>query len=218
MHKQKKEKKKKKWKSKLQAGCLALGLATAWGAEARGEAILQVSATPAQTLTNAFVYYYANGSCNGLESLGTLPTGQTSVLSRTLPFDPDNYSNCGYVLIGLHDDGTSAGVTVSFPNDDILVLHSQWEEVFGFAEVDAIDALYQAGSGDVITLYYLLYYNTNFVQTPRGNEGTLVSFSNPTFGGVVTVDILPVPEPAAWVLLISLAGTVLLWRRDLIGR
>jgi hypothetical protein len=232
----KKQKKQRKWKSGLKAGCLALGMATAWGGEARSDVILQVSATPATTLTNAFVYYGNNASTAYLRSLGTLPGGQTTTLVDVIPTntepswwgDPDAYaSGASYVIIGMYDEGGSPGVAISFPNDAPITTPKQWAEVFesswnhgyDYSEAEIIGYLQAA---DYAELDRFLYNygdvkrtrNGHPCATEYGNQATLVNFSDPTFGGVVTVTL--VPEPAAWVLLVTTAGTLLFWRRDLL--
>jgi len=227
MRKKSSRKKQPKWKRSIKAGCLALGMATAWGGEAKADLFLQVSAHPTRTLTNAFVYYTGNNSIAGLESLGTLPADETTVLYRPIQGEENNYPFGHCVVVGLYYDGANPGVSVSFADDSVLTSHAQWADIFECAPVshynhsesEYIDALNQAAGGDLTPLWNCLYYRGSSpypVGALFSNEGTLVNFSDPAFGGVVTAQLTTVPEPATWVLLIGVAGTLFFWRRDLL--
>jgi len=230
MRKRKNSKKRRKWKSGLKAGCLALGLATAWGGEARGDVILQVTANLTKSLTDAFIYFNNNVTSGYMESLGTLSAGQTITKTYTHWGTLDNFTQkngarSSYVMVGLYDDQGSPGVAVSFPNADPISGPVQWADIFGpsgvsyyhYTEAEVIGYVNQASAGTDYTplRYFLNDISYNAGETEYGNESTIVCFSNPTSGGVMTVDVLPVPEPAAWMLFVGLSGAVLLWRRDL---
>jgi hypothetical protein len=220
-----------KWKSRLKAGCLALGMATAWGGEARSEVFLQVTANPTQTLTNAFVFYTGNNSINELASLGTITGGKETVLFCPIDRDMTDVEFGSCVLVGLYNDGTDLGVSISFPDDSVLHAQALWPQVFECAPVshyrhteqEYIDALNQATGGNLDPLYNCLYYRGSSPYpsfTRNGNEATLANFSDPatapTNGGSVTMVMTTVPEPSSMVLLIGAAGALLFWRRDLV--
>jgi hypothetical protein len=230
MRKKKNAKTRRHWKSKLKTGCLALGMATAWGAPAQGDVISLVSVTPATTINKAYLYYGNNISTADIMSLGTLPGGQTTTFSHT-DFYWEDYPNAyteenghypWYTLIGLYGDPNHPGVAISFPNDNPITLPLSWPQIFettqhdywNYTEAEVIDLVNRGSPGG-----FLYTYGDDYIfdhppcGTEYGHEGTIVCFSDPTFGGVITVDI--VPEPAAWALLIGLAGSALLWRRDL---
>ena len=135
----------KKRRHKLKTAGLALGLATAWGAETRADARLQLELTPQQTLTNAMVMYGNNVSTPFSVLLGTVPGGVTSTFFHNLRAseilqcdwvcDPASYLPGGnkpsfYAVIGLYEGVDGTGVAVSFPNDDPIVSMATWESIF----------------------------------------------------------------------------------------
>jgi hypothetical protein len=217
----KRQKKQTKWKAGLKAGCLALGMATAWGGEARGDVILSVSATPTTRIYDAFVYYGVGvHSIVNIQSLGILEAGTTTNLSYPLPGEVNDYWS-SYVLIGLYDAGGSEGMVISFPNDDPIMAQQEWADVFPrgyspgyYTESLLIDEVHQAVAGNAQTLGWDLYYLSGFCGKEMGQQSTLLRFSEASDGGFATVSI--VPEPAAWILLIGAAGSLLFWRRDLL--
>jgi hypothetical protein len=230
-----KKQRKKNWKSGLQAGCLALGMATAWGGETRGDVISLVSITPTTTISKAFLYYGNNISTADIMSLGTLSAGQTTTFSHT-EFYWEDYANAYtevnghrplYVLIGLYGDENNPGVAISFPSADPVTIPKQWSQIFettkkdywDYSEAEVIDCVNQGTVGDFLYVYGDNHYglfDPPPCGTEYGHEGKIVCFSNPTLGGVVTVDV--VPEPAAWVLLVTASSALLFWRRDLLRR
>ncbi|MBN2023599.1 MAG: hypothetical protein JW809_12510 [Pirellulales bacterium] len=220
---QKKRLRRRIWRRGLEAGCVALGMATAWGGQARGEALLLAKAAPETALSDVFVYYTANNSFCGLESLGDIPAGETSLLYRSIIREKEDYARGGFVVVGLYQEGAEEGVAISFANDDVLTSHTQWADLFesspashyNHTEAEVIDCLHQAAAGNTDPLWDVLYYGLSFpTWSPYGHEATLVCFSDPTFGGTATVQVIP--EPAAWVLVIGMAGALLWWRRDLL--
>jgi hypothetical protein len=231
--KNKSKNKNRKWKSGLKAGCLALGLATAWGGEAKAETLFEVSITPSTTLNNAYLYYGSNTSGNLMTSLGTLLAGETKTIIQTHwanPEDfvsPEGYSQPAYALIGLYGDTSNPGIAISFPNDDLIQQHKTWADVFETTGVPAWDdskeeVLYDferaIGGFDGYLSTFISYKggrDSTLCGTDYGQTGTIVCFSEATYGGTITVNM--VPEPASWVLLIGAAGSLLFWRRDLLG-
>jgi hypothetical protein len=234
----KKNSRKRKWKSGVKAGCLALGMATAWGGEASGDLIAYASITPEQTLTDAYVFFENNVTGGAILSLGTLPSGKTTYLEfeevpyegYTIAYQPVGGRRQPYVVIGLYDEGGAPGVAISFPDQTPINEGTSWDEIFNsypseydyanYTEAEVIDILQTAaGTSSWIDLWWFFTrYGSDYSSpcaTEFGHEATLVCFSDATYGGVVTFDVVTVPEPAAWVLFVGLSVTVLLWRRDL---
>jgi hypothetical protein len=220
-------KKRSKWKMGIKAGCLALGMATAWGGEAKAELYLEVSAASTRTLTDVFVYYVGNNSFGALASLGTQPAGDPVHFFRPIPDLPRDVVVSYYTVLGIYGDGT--GVAHSFSDDSVLTSHAQWSDVFesftpnpayNHSETEVIDALHQASAGNTDALWKCVYYCV--AQYPRfsalGEQAVLVNFTDPTPGGSVTINVTTVPEPAAWILLVGAAGALLFWRSDLLTK
>ncbi|MBN2023600.1 MAG: hypothetical protein JW809_12515 [Pirellulales bacterium] len=237
----KKSRKRRSWRSGLKAGCVALGMATAWGGQADAGVMSLVSITPEVDLTHAFVYYGNNVTSGMIKSLGDLPGGQTTTVSQTgfivdFPqhYDETNGHRPTYAVIALYDEGGSPGVAISFPNDDPIAMNRSWDDIFrysyypgaGYDEEEVVNSLLQSENEDPSGgpldwfLCFAMSDSTatgDHCATEYGQQATLICFSNATFGGTVTVDVVPIPEPAAWVLVIGMAGALLWWRRDLLG-
>jgi hypothetical protein len=235
MRKKKNPKKQHHWKSKIKAGCLALGMATAWGGEARGDIVSIGSVNPTIQLHNAFLYYGNNISTADMMSLGTLPVGETNFSHTDFYWEdlPDAYSQIdghrpGYVLIGLYGE-TQPGVAISFPNGT----SQSWSQIFEsssayawqrYPESTVAGYLQNAltSEDDYYQLLSFLRYYGDFkykingcpCATEYGHTGTIVCFSDPLPAGEIDVDI--VPEPATWVFLIGLAGGAVIysWNRN----
>jgi hypothetical protein len=223
-----KRNKKSKWKNGLKAGCLALGMATAWGAEARGEmsglAYAEIVAAPTQTLTDAYVFYNNNVTQGWMWSLGEFPANDITTLYQCVgnlnAFAEINGERPSYVVVGLSQVGGVESVVLSFPNADALQM--QWDDLFGpnggsyytYEESYVINALHNPGSGALEQFLNDISYDP--CRTQYNHEATLVGFTNgaPASSGTVLVNI--VPEPASWILLIGAAGSLLFWRRDLL--
>jgi hypothetical protein len=239
----KRRQKQGKLKAGLKAGWLALGMATAWGGEARGEVIGHVSVTPTTTIHNAFLYYTNNVTTGDMKSLGTMPAGQTTQLSQTgflveevQGYQAQNGHRPTYMMVGLYDGDTGPGVVVSFPNADPVTSHKQWADIFlarpnpfeDYSEAAVIGYLQSAapGNDDYGHLWNFLFdfgtstytYYGHPCATEYAQQAVLVGFSEASNLGSAMVDVTAVPEPAAWVLLVGAAGAVLFWRRDLLGR
>jgi hypothetical protein len=231
-------KSRQRWKRGIQAGCLALGMATAWGGEASGSVYLNVSLDAEQTITNAYIYYGVGYSSTRLQSLGTINAG-ASTLSIELP-DNTVYRNY-YVLVGLYDDEGTTGVAISFSSDDPIEASASWDDIFtstngyiGFSESEFVDLIYAQGgwSGHYLAserlASFLAFYgdaswgsSNTPCATLFGETATLVCFSNASYGGSVTIDLdseplqsATVPEPATSILFVGLIGSMLFWRRD----
>ena len=228
----KKSKNGRKWRRGVQAGCLALGMATAWGGEARGSMYLNIAADATQTIDNVYVLYGIGYSGQGLQSLGTLPIGHSTFALEV----PDGSYRPYYTMIGLLPEGASTGVAVSFPNP--VTMPASWADVFesgpisyyNRSEAEVVGYVENASNNPYPLLGFLSHYgDPTFgldnppLATELGQTATLVGFSAPSAVGSVTVDIgsqplqASVPEPATWILFVGMAGSVLFWRRDLIG-
>lgn len=129
----------------LNAACVSLGLATAWGGEAAADVTFKLTLAPEQTLTNAVVFYGNNRTSGTLQSLGTIPGGQTTTIFQTLSpgprgstvatepeyYDPAlGFATPYYVVIGLHQGESGPRASVSFPNDEPIVSGLNWTETF----------------------------------------------------------------------------------------
>ncbi|MBN2023822.1 MAG: PEP-CTERM sorting domain-containing protein [Pirellulales bacterium] len=225
---------KKNWKSGLQAGCLALGMATAWGGEAHGDTLFQIAVTPSTDIRNAYVYYGSNTSGRLMTSLGTLLANETTIFLQTHWADPEDFkspeghADPAYALIGLYGDVNDPGIAISFPNDVPIRDHRTWASYFettGFpawdtSESEVIWKFDQAigGFDGYVETFIGIYgsHTSDPCGIPYGQTGTIVCFSDAQYGGVITVT--PVPEPAAWILLVTATGALLFWRRDLLHR
>jgi hypothetical protein len=211
---------------KLRTAGLVLGLATAWGGEAQADVTLRLELTPEQTLTNAYVLYNNNVSTGLFRFLGTVPGGQTTVFHHPLldgevlsdwQSQPESYvsfpgNGAAYSIIAVY--GAATGVTVSFPNDDVVTQGKTWDELFNptppfeYAEADIItDFQTNAPAYEALSLLgdhtRCPPYST-LLNTAYGSHATLVNFSDATFGGTAFARV--VPEPASWILVVSAAG------------
>jgi hypothetical protein len=226
---------KKKRHRKLRTAGLALGLATAWGAETQADVTLRLELTPQQTLTNAYVLYNNNVSTGLFKFLGIVPGGQTTVFLHELrdgevlsdwQSQPESYTSSGnypavYSIIALYGSGPETGVTVSFPNDDVVTQGKTWDELFnpappfGYDRADIISDLqtnvppYEAFS--LLDDYTKYPPYSTLLNTEYGSYATLVNFSTATFGGTALARVLP--EPAGWILFVSAAGVACALRR-----
>lgn len=216
---------------KLKSACLAAGLSAAWAGNAEG-AMFRVSVTPNQTISNARIYYHNGVTTSNFIHLGLLPANVTSVFEHTVTiggFDDSywfdtSFRNPGYVIIGLNDD-EGHGVTVSFPNDDVVVNSLTWEETFDTPDPFDPDARVYTEEEVIATLEndlnptgfvdsYEDFYAPEagrrlpYLVTYFGEESTLVSFSTAGFGGTAIVE--EVPEPSTFVLVVTSAGVLAL--------
>jgi hypothetical protein len=144
-HGQSRRMRKQRRLRKLRAACLSIGLATAWGADAKADVTLKLSITPQHTLTNAIVLYANNVSTGIYRSLGTIPAGQTTTFIHTFLTtdsslaswqpDPNSYTSTPgrpayYSLIATYQDAPTPGVTISFPNDSPVQNATSWSALF----------------------------------------------------------------------------------------
>ena len=211
--------------ARLKKACLAAGLATAWGGEARAELTFEASITPTQTITNAWMYYHQNATSPlwGL-SLGTLPANQTSEFlhpNQLTNFPDSIWTNArfrtGYIIIGLYDEGGAPGVAVSMPNSDAITAGLTWEQYFARpsadyrSEADIISDLQQGNAPiDFLNAYAEYFDNSSGswvrqLATPLGDEATLVGFSTATFLGTAHVAL---PEPSSLTLIVCTIGVL----------
>jgi hypothetical protein len=222
-------KKKGKWQKirrGLKTGCLAIGMATAWGGEARSEVIFEISVRPTVALTDAWVFYNVNCTSGEMESLGALPANETTVRTQSLTwYTPDNLWQDGrllpYMLVGLYDDGGTPGVVVSFPSGSTMP--GSWTQVFdssphsyyNYTEDEVVQGVHTASTDPYGTLFWFMCDYGGRYPDPCATEynqtSTLVGFSNPFDAGTATVRV--VPEPSTYVLLLGAAGIFLLQRR-----
>jgi hypothetical protein len=241
MSKQKGRKKPSRWKHGIKAGCLALGMATAWGGEARSDMITHVSVAPTTDIRNAFIYYGNNLTTGTTKSLGFLPGGATTTFSQTnlLVDEESGYvvrdgHRPTYMMIGLYGPVDSPGVAVSFPNVDPVTLQKRWSDYFessphhwnDYPESQIIGYLqtaepwndsFMALNDFLFSFGCSLYdYFGHVCATEYARTATLVGFSAATDLGSAVADVTPAPEPAAWVLIVGAAGVFLFWRRDLL--
>jgi hypothetical protein len=223
------KKKKGKWQQigrGLKTGCLALGMATAWGGEARSDVICEVSVRPTVALTDAWVFYGVNCTSGAMESLGALPANQTTVRTQSLTgYTPDNVWQDGrllpYMLVGLYDDGGTPGVVVSFASGSAMP--DSWTQVFGssphsyynYTEEEVIQGVHAASTDPYGTLFWFMCdYGSGYSKpcaTEYNQPSMLVGFSDPFDAGTATVRV--VPEPSTFVLVLGAAGVFLLRRR-----
>jgi len=194
---------------KQTAACLTIGLATAWGGSADA-ALVKVVMTPEETLTNAYgVIYHRNSSSGRLVSLGTTIGGTTSVLFFDFAQEtPQDFAGLSYTVLGLYEGDDGPSVAVSFPNNGPILSGSVWEDLFGgiARKSSMIDELMRGRS-----IVPFVNTTTRMTGTQYGSEATIINFSQASFGGVVTISI--VPEPGSFVLLTSGVGLVALPRR-----
>jgi hypothetical protein len=228
----KRQKKQGKWKAGLKAGCLALGMATAWGGEARGDVTFEIAAMPNVSITEAFIYYGMNSSGGAVLSLGDLQAGVLTKRYQTFGYDIDEFTHGygelhPYVVVGLYNNGGNEGVAITFPNDNAITNNLSWSDIFEspstpeyyrYTEAEVIDRIHTASTLSIWPLENVLDYYGAYANKPcatlYNQQSVLTCFSDATFGGFVTVSV--VPEPAAWILLIGAAGSLLFWRRDLL--
>jgi hypothetical protein len=217
-------KKQRKWKMGLKAGCLALGMATAWGGEARSDVIMHVESNVNRTIYDAYVCYgIGQNSTAKVQSLGTLTSGFIDQ-KYTLPGEVSDYTGYydgNFVFTGLFDDQGREGAAVSFPDTGVIDAHSDW--VFGtyYTEPVLIDNIHKRSTGDTSEWLGWNLIEMRYARecgTPFGQTAHVACFSQATDGGAVKISIEAVPEPAAWVLLVGAAGAMLFWRRDLLRR
>jgi hypothetical protein len=225
-------------KSGIKAGCLALGMATAWGGEACGDPVSHITINSTVGISNAYLFYANNVTSADVKSLGNLTAGATTLSQWDFTPGEDAYGDNGtghrptYMMIGLYDYSGNPGVVVSFPNSYYELSNKQWADFFqstpgheydrteaqvvGYLQSAATDFSAYCGVCDFLRDFGNSRYDVcgHPCATEYGQMATLVGFSGASLIGRVTVDV--VPEPATWVLLIGAAGALLFWRRDLV--
>lgn len=124
------------------AGCVALGLATAWGGEAEADITFKVEVTPAHDLLDAFVYFGNNATAPTLRSLGPLEGGKPHESTHTLTpaelehsparfetlFSDGGKLPLGFAVAGLYQRDEDFGITVSMPDRLLLDEGGSWED------------------------------------------------------------------------------------------
>lgn len=186
-----------------------MGMVTAWGTEAVADTIpVRLSMTPEITLLNAHVLYGNNYSSGDLRSLGTIPEGLTSSFDHTVD-DTFVATPPTFAVVGLYDTGDVVGIAVSLRNNE-LIDNASWISVFGnnpFTEAEVIAELQAGRAGSFLRQYGHPTYLSGWTSAiDFGGTGTLANFSEATFGGTVSVNV--VPEPASFALVVSAMGIV----------
>jgi hypothetical protein len=205
------------WKKRAAqaAGCLTVALATAWAVPASGVTI-HLEVAPSEDLSAVFVKYnnYVPNSSFGIAvfSLGDLPGGQTTSFDHDIPsWSMDNVLGpwAGYMLFGLHGAAGSQGISMSFPDDSLVTSNGSWDSFIAstygpgnyYPEEEIVDTWNENWA------YTLSISFPNHVHLDFGQTATIVNMSEAAYGGYA---IATVPEPHAWVFLVSGAGVAIL--------
>lgn len=238
-------KRRRKWKLKLAAGCLALGMATAWGGQSQASTVVtssgpyfNITMNTTQTIHDAFLCYVCNVSSPVFQSLGTLPQGPStlSVAMNYSGYMPEYGIAPYYGLLGLYGQGNSEGVVFAFPSSAGITPGTTWASIFQTgsyydeSEADVIAMIHGTATDQPVVGYdfggFVLYASDYWLA--YGEQADLIGFSDATPLGTLNTVIgdapLPppqptaVPEPASWVLLVGMAGVALVGRRKLLGQ
>jgi hypothetical protein len=197
----------------LKAACLAVGLASAWGAAAPAQAdSITVTTTPTKSLTHVYFLYGSNSS--GIGQDATL----TSLPDITLPSDPCQ-TGCNisatppsgggnvFSVMGLYGPGVLTIGLTDLQAANVIATPTSFEAEFpGFSESTIATAL---ANNDTATLRS--FFLSGNVQQKAAisfqGSGELINFSNSTDGGPVSAMFTPVPEPSTLSLLaVGLVG------------
>jgi hypothetical protein len=186
------------------------------GARAWGQTVnIQVTASPAQTLTDAyfligseyFVYPIGGGFSYQAMPLGTLPAATASNpdvlnLSFSSPLLQWNIggqtytSNAGsWMVVGLYAPG-SVSVSIS----DFSSVSGSWSQVFPDSSIFGSEATIATAlaAGDIGTLSTFLSYGAP-APSDLGGPATFYNFSNATPSGSVTAVAVPEPSLLPWI-------------------
>lgn len=204
----------------LTSAGVAFAMVTAWGVESAASTIpVRLSITSEFTLLNARVLYGTNNSAGDFRSLGTIAGGTTTAFEHIVDDDFGSRTRT-FAIVGAYDTGDQLGVTVSFPSDAPIQSHLAWETVFSdprFVDESAIlsDIISNGGLDEarrfLLVYGHPFYVGQGIIGVPFGETGTLINFSDATFGGTVTATI--VPEPCSFVLVVSGMGVWYAFRR-----
>ncbi|WP_425399548.1 hypothetical protein [Aeoliella sp.] len=128
------------------AGCIALGLATAWG-EAEADIAFKVEVTPAHDLLDAFVYYGNNSTGGGIFQMGPIKAGDTYTLVQRYPGVPGTFVDdtpkyyedggsfpAGFGVGGIYEREDGFGLALSLPTDSPIETRQSWEGLFDLSD------------------------------------------------------------------------------------
>ena len=207
----------KRVRKKFLGACLSATLATAWAGSAEAKDI-HLSITPTETISAGQVLFQVvNSSALGVFYLGTIPGGQTSVFDY-LGYSDEifNSTSLGFLFIGVHGPEDNLGLSIGVNSNSTIQNGESFAAAFppvngySITEANLVNAVTLGYYGEYIYLPFLNQY-ADSVTIPYGAPGTIVNFTDASFGGTINVDV--VPEPASWVLLVSAAGIITLLAR-----
>lgn len=128
------------------AGCVALGLATAWGGEADADITFKVEVTPAHDLMDAFVYFGNNATGANAYPLGSLSADEPHTFLLNLPgssgfylddtpeyYQPGGNAEIGFAVGGIYELDGEHGIVVSYIDSSPIDTQQSWEELIDFA-------------------------------------------------------------------------------------